>query len=71
MQRGPRLRCRCCGQTFSDANVFSEAGWIETLISGLCEVCFDALADLISMDTDDGTDEQDEQGADSGTGRRA
>lgn len=37
-------RCRRCGEPFTDANVYSEAGWLETGISGLCETCFDAIA---------------------------
>ncbi|MGF6932952.1 hypothetical protein OKW41_002091 [Paraburkholderia sp. UCT70] len=49
-ERAQRTRCRCCGQVFSDANVFSDAGWIETRISGLCEVCFDTVADLIEIE---------------------
>ena len=44
---------RNCGERFSDSNVYSQAGWLETQISGLCEVCFDALADLITKDEDD------------------
>jgi hypothetical protein len=43
-------RCRCCHQPFSDANVYTEAGWIETRISGVCEVCFDAGADLFLLE---------------------
>ncbi|MBB5408565.1 hypothetical protein HDG34_002502 [Paraburkholderia sp. HC6.4b] len=39
-----RSRCRRCGEPFTDANVYSEAGWLEARISGLCETCFDALA---------------------------
>jgi hypothetical protein len=38
--------CRSCRQPFSDANVYSEAGWLEVRISGLCEVCFDTLANV-------------------------
>ncbi|CAB3758458.1 hypothetical protein LMG29542_03344 [Paraburkholderia humisilvae] len=64
MFRPPRTRCRCCGQPFSDANVYSEAGWIETRISGLCEVCFDTIADLIAGDADD-----DERNESDGTDR--
>ena len=40
-----RLRCRRCGEPFTEANVYSDAGWLETGISGLCETCFDTLAD--------------------------
>jgi len=56
-ERAPRTHCRICGQPFSDANVYSEAGWIETQINGLCEVCFDTLADLIAREDDDEPDE--------------
>lgn len=41
-----RERCRLCGEPFSETNVYSEAGWIEVGISGICEVCFDVLADM-------------------------
>ena len=53
MERALRDRCRNCGERFSEANVYSHAGWLETKISGLCEVCFDTLADLIAKDDDD------------------
>lgn len=52
-ERPLRMQCRNCGERFSDANVYSEAGWLETRISGLCEVCFDTLADLLARDADD------------------
>jgi hypothetical protein len=45
--------CRCCGQAFSEFNTFSEAGWIETQVSRLCEVCFDVVSDLPRKDADD------------------
>lgn len=63
MEREARThcRCRCCGQRFSDANVYSEAGWIETRISGLCEVCFDTDADLIAKDEDDDRPEDEDR----------
>lgn len=35
--------CIQCGEGFSNKNVFTEAGWCETTISGMCEVCFDEL----------------------------
>lgn len=35
--------CIECGHEFNDKNVYSEAGWRETKISGMCEVCFDEL----------------------------
>lgn len=56
--RPPRTHCRSCGEPFSYANVYSEAGWIETRISGLCEVCFDTMADFIARDDDGGHDDQ-------------
>ena len=36
-------RCINCGQSFSEKNVFTEAGWRETKISHCCEKCFDAI----------------------------
>jgi hypothetical protein len=43
----PRFtHCVVCGEPFSVANVYSRAGWIETQISGQCELCFDTLADI-------------------------
>lgn len=35
--------CISCKEPFSDSNVFSEAGWREIKISGLCERCFDEI----------------------------
>lgn len=35
------IRCACCGEPFSDANVHTPDGWKETQISGMCETCFD------------------------------
>jgi hypothetical protein len=35
--------CGECKERFCDDNCYSEAGWQETQISGLCERCFDAL----------------------------
>lgn len=43
--RAARSHCRRCGEPFTEANVYSDAGWLETGISGLCETCFDTLAD--------------------------
>lgn len=34
--------CVQCNQAFSNDNTWSEAGWRETQISGLCERCFDS-----------------------------
>ena len=33
-------KCVKCKEAFTDANVFTPAGWKETKISGLCERCF-------------------------------
>lgn len=33
--------CVACKQRFSGDNCFTQAGWQETQISGLCERCFD------------------------------
>lgn len=35
------VQCVFCKQPFSDVNVYSELGWKETQISGMCETCFD------------------------------
>jgi len=35
--------CIQCREGFSPSNVYSEAGWRETKISGLCERCFDEI----------------------------
>jgi hypothetical protein len=51
-----RTHCMACGARFTDANVYTEAGWIETQISGICEACYDAVADLFLM-TKDGNDD--------------
>jgi hypothetical protein len=55
-------RCISCREPFSEANVYSEAGWLETRVSGLCEVCFDAIADIPATGLDDdeatGTDHE-------------
>lgn len=39
-------RCINCGETFSKENIFTELGALETQISGMCEICFDALEDF-------------------------
>jgi hypothetical protein len=57
MRTLPRfLYCRSCSEPFSERNVYSHAGWLETQISGLCETCFDTLADV--PDQADGFDGQ-------------
>lgn len=35
-------RCIVCGEKFSDENVFTEAGARETMITQMCEICYDA-----------------------------
>lgn len=35
--------CVECKERFSDGNCFTQAGWEETQISGLCESCFDEI----------------------------
>jgi hypothetical protein len=37
--------CAICGQAFSDQNVYTELGWKEIKISGLCEDCFDRITE--------------------------
>lgn len=39
----PEGHCRSCRQPFSDANVFTPAGWGETQLSKLCEKCWDEM----------------------------
>ena len=42
--------CLCCRKPFSDANVFSDAGWREVKLSGMCEKCFDKLFEEAEQD---------------------
>jgi len=35
--------CIKCREGFSPSNVYTDAGWRETKISGLCERCFDEI----------------------------
>ncbi len=53
-----RTYCVGCGERFTTANVWSDAGWYETQISGLCESCYDAVASLFELSTrdEDGND---------------
>lgn len=44
------LTCIECQQPFTRKNVYSDLGWKETQISGLCEECFDALFEEIPED---------------------
>ena len=53
------MACLNCGQPFSNKNVFTEAGWRETKISGFCESCFDKL---FAETSDEGADESDPYG---------
>jgi hypothetical protein len=52
-----RTHCVGCGARFTEANVYSHAGWLETQISGLCESCFDTVADLFLLGADDERDD--------------
>lgn len=36
-------KCVKCGEPFSEKNVFTKAGMKETMISGLCEKCWDEI----------------------------
>ena len=36
----PEDCCVMCKKKFSEDNIFTEAGWQETTISKMCEVCF-------------------------------
>lgn len=36
-------KCIHCNELFSKGNVFTEDGWRETEISGMCEKCFDEV----------------------------
>ena len=44
-------KCICCGKPFSHDNCYSLAGWKETQISGLCELCFDGCTKEIEEPT--------------------
>jgi hypothetical protein len=39
----PEGHCWHCQKPYSEETVFTEAGWRETKLSGLCEVCFDEM----------------------------
>ena len=39
----PQGCCKKCKEPISHKNVFTEGGWKEVEISGLCEVCWDKL----------------------------
>lgn len=36
-------KCISCREPFSPNTVFTEAGWRETKISGICEACWDKM----------------------------
>ncbi|WP_233866764.1 hypothetical protein [Paraburkholderia adhaesiva] len=69
MSRQPIYRTHCvsCGARFSDVNVYSDAGWIETRISGLCEACFDTFVELMVV-TRTGDEHDDDEAGDRRTG---
>jgi len=37
--------CVQCAEPFSNKNVKTDAGWRETKLSGMCEICYDKLFD--------------------------
>lgn len=43
LKREEEGKCFECAETFSDQNVFTDAGWRETKLSGMCEKCWDNL----------------------------
>lgn len=45
--------CIECHQAFSNQNVYSMAGWRETQISGLCELCFDNITNIEEPEDED------------------
>lgn len=47
--------CVRCKKAFTEENVRSSEGWVETQISGLCEKCFD----LITMEIEDNDERSD------------
>ena len=46
-------KCITCNQPFSKDNVFTDAGAVETQLSGMCECCFDALFEGMNDEEDD------------------
>ena len=38
--------CFHCNKPFTDENVFTDAGWREIRISGMCEKCFDEITNF-------------------------
>lgn len=47
-----KTTCENCGRLFSKENVYSDAGWRETQISGYCEKCFDDITGFEDCDGD-------------------
>lgn len=43
MNQPKYTHCIECGEPFTEANVHTRDGVLETQISGMCEDCFDAL----------------------------
>lgn len=37
------MACILCKEPFTDKNVYSAAGWCETKITQMCELCFDKV----------------------------
>lgn len=50
-------KCVCCKEEFSEFNVFTQLGAVETQLSGLCERCFDSIFE------DDDEEDNDEENA--------
>lgn len=42
-RKAPHLACISCKLPFTAERVKTSAGWKETQISGMCEVCYDEL----------------------------
>lgn len=55
--RPMRVRCVLCKEPFGEANVFTQAGWRETQITGLCEACFDRVTAEDDEETIDDTEQ--------------
>ncbi len=52
-----KIECCNCGVSFSPSVVYSQAGWRETQISGLCEVCFEDITQSVDEDSWDDDDD--------------
>lgn len=53
--------CVGCTHRFSDENCFTEDGWKETQLSGLCERCFDDATMEEEYDVGDEGEEEDDE----------